>query len=69
MLIQSSNSVQYMVSTEPIGIRVYGASDRGTRWDSFTGSLDAAYPQLAAISLKKPLAIFGFGVLEGPHPL
>ena len=25
-----------------------------------------AYPQLAAISLKKPLAIFGFGVLEDP---
>jgi beta-mannanase len=38
-----------------IGISVYGAFDRGTTWDSFTGTLDAAYPQLAAISLKKHL--------------
>ena len=49
-----------------IGISVYGAFDRGTTWDSFTGILDAAYPELSAISLKKPLAVFEFGVLEDP---
>ena len=49
-----------------IGISVYGAFDRGTTWDSFTGILDTAYPELSAISLKKPLAVFELGVLEDP---
>ena len=35
-------------------------------WESFTNILDAAYPELAAISSKKPLAVFEFGVLEDP---
>jgi beta-mannanase len=49
-----------------IGISVYGAFDRGTTWDSFTRVLDGAYPELSTISLKKPLAVFEFGVLEDP---
>lgn len=49
-----------------IGISVYGAFDRGTTWNSFTEILDRAYPELSAISLKKPLAVFEFGVLEDP---
>jgi hypothetical protein len=49
-----------------IGISVYGAFDRGTTWDSFTGILDTAYPELSSISIKKPLAVFEYGVLEDP---
>jgi beta-mannanase len=49
-----------------IGISVYGSFDRGADWESFSGILDNAYPQLAAISSKKPLAVFEFGVLEDP---
>ncbi len=49
-----------------IGISVYGAFDRGTNWNSFTNILDGAYPELSSISLKKPLAVFEFGVLEDP---
>lgn len=49
-----------------IGISIYGAFDRGTTWNSFTDILDRVYPELSAISLKKPLAVFEFGVLEDP---
>lgn len=49
-----------------IGISVYGAFDRGTTWNSFTEILDGAYAELSAISVKKPLAVFEFGVLEDP---
>lgn len=49
-----------------IGISVYGAFDRGTTWDSFARVLDGAYPELSTISLRKPLAVFEFGVLEDP---
>jgi hypothetical protein len=49
-----------------IGISDYGAFDRATTWSSFIDILDHVYPELSAISLKKPLAIFEFGVLEDP---
>ena len=49
-----------------IGISDYGAFDRGTTWESFTSILDKTYPELSAISLKKPLAVFEFGVIEDP---
>jgi hypothetical protein len=44
-----------------VGISIYGAFDRGTTWNSFTDILDRVYPEL-----KKPLAVFEFGVLEDP---
>ena len=40
------------------------SSERGKIWSSFTDILDHVYPELSAISLKKPLPIFEFGVLE-----
>ncbi len=49
-----------------IGASIYGNFERGAEWTSFTNMLDATYPQLAAISSKKPLAVFEFGVLEDP---
>ena len=42
------------------------SSERGKIWSSFTDILDHVYLELSAISLKKPLAIFEFGVLEDP---
>ncbi len=47
-----------------IGISVYGSSEHGAQWISFTDMLDASYPKLAALSSKKPIAVFEFGVLE-----
>ncbi|MDQ6724439.1 MAG: hypothetical protein M3Z01_09290 [Thermoproteota archaeon] len=49
-----------------IGASIYGNFERGAEWTSFTNMLDATYPELAAISSKKPLAVFEFGVLEDP---
>ena len=42
------------------------SSERGKIWSPFTDILDHVYPELSAISLKKPLPIFEFGVLEDP---
>lgn len=49
-----------------IGISVYGADEPHVEWKSFTEIMDAAYPELAAISSTKPLAIFEFAVIEEP---
>jgi beta-mannanase len=50
-----------------IGVSVYGADRPNTEWKSFTNIVDKAYPELAAVSYKKPLAIFEFGIIEDPH--
>ena len=49
-----------------IGISVYGADEPHVEWKSFTEIMDGAYPELAAISSTKPLAIFEFAVIEEP---
>lgn len=50
-----------------IGISVYGAQFPGDDWEPFTAILDAAYPEFAAISAEKPLAVLEFGVAEDPE--
>lgn len=50
-----------------IGISVFGAQYPWDYWNSFTEVLDAAYPEFAAISATKPLAIAEFGVIEDAH--
>jgi len=49
-----------------IGISVYGSQRPGREWTQFTDKLDKAYPELAAISSKKPLAVLEYGVCEDP---
>lgn len=49
-----------------IGISAYGADEPRVEWKSFTEIMDAVYPELAAISSTKPLAVFEFGVIEDP---
>lgn len=50
-----------------IGVSAYGALFPGDDWVSFTSVMDHAYPQLAKISKKKPLAVLEFGVTEYPN--
>jgi hypothetical protein len=52
-----------------IGISAYGptrpmAAARYKRWRTFTEIMDAAYPELSAISGSKPLAVLEFGVVD-----
>lgn len=47
-----------------MGISIYGPVMPRKHWRTFTEIMDVAYPVLAAISLKKPLAIFEFGVVD-----
>ena len=49
-----------------IGVSAYGAQTTSDPWESFTAVLDRAYPELAAISRRKPLMIAEFGVVEDP---
>jgi glycosyl hydrolase family 26 len=49
-----------------IGVSVYGALNPGDEWTEFTDSMDIAYPELAAISPNKPLALLEFGVVADP---
>jgi Glycosyl hydrolase family 26 len=49
-----------------VGVSVYGAQTPGERWTTFTSVLDAAYPELVALSPKKPLMIAEFGVVDDP---
>lgn len=49
-----------------IGISVYGADDRSSNLIPFTSIMDDNYPSLIALSSKKPIAVFEFGVLENP---
>lgn len=49
-----------------IGVSAYGAQTTADSWESFTAVLDRAYPELAAISRRKPLMIAEFGVVENP---
>lgn len=50
-----------------IGVSSYGALLPGDDWISFTSVMDHAYPQLAKISKRKPLAVLEFGVTEYMH--
>ena len=50
-----------------IGASVYGADTPNAKWKSFTNMVDKVYPELTAVSAKKPIAIFEFGVIEDPQ--
>ncbi len=50
-----------------IGVSVYGSQAPGDDWTGFVPALDAAYPELAAISAAKPLALLEFAVAEDPR--
>jgi beta-mannanase len=50
-----------------IGASIYGADTPNTKWKSFTNMVDKAYPELTAVSARKPIAIFEFGVIEDPQ--
>jgi hypothetical protein len=47
-----------------IGVSVYSAQFRGDFWEDFSESMDVAYPELAALSADKPLAILELGIIE-----
>lgn len=50
-----------------IGVSAYGAlspQEAGQNWVTFTQVMDACYPELAAITADKPLAVLEFGVVE-----
>ncbi len=50
-----------------IGVSAYGAltpKEARQDWRSFTDIMDICYPELAAISASKPLAVLEFGVVE-----
>ena len=50
-----------------IGISAYGAlskKEARQNWETFTQVMDTYYPELAAISASKPLAVLEFGVVE-----
>jgi beta-mannanase len=50
-----------------IGISVYGPQSRKQArqyWETFTDLMDEYYPELAALSSDKPLAVVEFGVTE-----
>jgi beta-mannanase len=49
-----------------IGTSIYGAIQPGEEWYSFSEIMDTAYPELAAISAEKPLAILEMGIVEDP---
>jgi hypothetical protein len=49
-----------------IGVSVYSAQSANDYWEDFSESMDNAYPELAAISLNKPLAVLEFGIVEDP---
>ncbi|MHC4712769.1 MAG: glycoside hydrolase family 26 protein [Planctomycetota bacterium] len=49
-----------------LGISVYGSQRPGREWLTFTGKLDRAYAEFAAISPGKPLAVIEYGVCEDP---
>lgn len=49
-----------------IGVSVYGGLAPGQYWGSFRELLDAAYPELAALSPHKPLAVLEWGISQRP---
>jgi len=48
-----------------LGISVYGAQTRDEDWQTFTDVLDSGYPELAALSSGKPIALLEFAVTDG----
>ncbi len=51
-----------------IGESAYGAQMQGDSWDLLTDVLDESYPELAAVSPSKPLALLEFGVIDDGIP-
>jgi len=49
-----------------IGISVYGPQEPGEEWELFSEIMDTVYPELAAISNEKPLAVLEYGVVDDP---
>jgi hypothetical protein len=49
-----------------IGVSAYGSVFPGFDWEPLSSALDEAYPQLAALSPTKPIAIMETGVVEDP---
>jgi beta-mannanase len=49
-----------------VGISAYGAGQPGEEWRLFSNIMDAAYPELAAISKNKPLVVLEYGVVDDP---
>jgi hypothetical protein len=49
-----------------IGVSVYGAGQPGEEWQLFSNIMDTAYPELAAISKNRPLAVLEYGVVDDP---
>ncbi len=51
-----------------IGESAYGAQVQGEWWSLLTDVLDESYPELAALSPAKPLALFEYGVIADSIP-
>ena len=49
-----------------IGMSVYGSQKPGWTWEKFLDVFQTAYWEMEKVSLKKPLAIAEFGVVEDP---
>jgi beta-mannanase len=49
-----------------IGVSVYGAGKPGEEWQLFSNLMDTFYPELAAISKNRPLAVLEYGVVDDP---
>ncbi|MDN5845022.1 MAG: glycoside hydrolase family 26 protein [Candidatus Nitrosocosmicus sp.] len=50
-----------------IGTSVYGSTERGKEWTSFTEIMDTAYTELESVSATKPFAILELGIIEDPE--
>jgi beta-mannanase len=49
-----------------IGTSVYGSTEPGKEWKSFTDIMDTAYKELESVSTTKPFAILELGIIEDP---
>lgn len=50
-----------------IGTSVYGSTERGKEWTSFTEIMDTAYTELESVSTTKPFVILELGIIEDPE--
>ncbi|MCL4232012.1 MAG: beta-mannanase [Dehalococcoidia bacterium] len=51
-----------------LGLSAYGAQAPGEDWQTFSEVMDIGYPELAALSAVKPVAVLEFGVTEAGSP-
>jgi hypothetical protein len=50
-----------------IGVSIYGPTEPGEKWQTFTEVLNSSYREISAIGPKKPIAVLEFGVVDDPE--